>query len=98
MSKTKRIHRKRNISIPIAMVAGAVPGAAHLWSVRNQSWVGARASMIYLGWDPNVGHFDFSMLGTGTVPLLLGFVVHKIASAVGINRAIRRTGIPWIAI
>lgn len=97
----KGSHRRRPMTLPIAVVAGMLPGLANMWGGFQAGGVeGAAqtATVIYTGLDPATGQWNFAWMGRGTIPILVGVLVHRIASMVGINRAIGRAGIPFVRI
>lgn len=99
--KGKRKHRRPGFKLPIAIVAGLMPG---LQRTLNGFQVGGlrggvnEAAKVYLGYFPDEGQWHPSTMWYGFAPLVLGMVVHKAASVLGINRALGRAGIPVIRI
>jgi len=51
----------------------------------------------YLGLNRN-NKFDPSLLAHGFGPLLGGFLIHKVASKLGVNRELGRAGVPILRI
>lgn len=98
MAKKNKHRNGKKMTIPIAVVAGMIPG---LWRVGGK-WsqgfgtMANEAGRVYLGYDSWTGQWNMGSLKFGLAPLIGGFVVHKIASIVGINKMIARTGIPLI--
>lgn len=94
-------HRRRRFTLPIAVVAGLMPGIANVFGgfqVGGLEGAAQTATVIYTGLDPNTGQWNFNFMGRGTIPILIGVLVHRIASGLGINRAIARAGIPVVRI
>ncbi len=54
--------------------------------------------MSFIGLDVADGKFKSVSLRHGLYPLLAGMLVHKGANALGLNRAIAKSGLPWIRI
>ena len=103
--KTRR--KSNGFKLPVAVVAGFVPGIARTFThFRNPSLhgssngieaAGVEASRIYLGYDPRDGDWNPALLSMGTVPLILGMLVHKfVGGRLGVNRALASAGIPII--
>jgi len=100
MAKRKKgTHKKPQMTIPLAIVAGFAPGAMSLYSARaTPEAFGRQASRIFTGFDPVGGKFNFTDLRFGTIPIFAGFLVHKAASAIGINRALGAAHMPFLRI
>jgi len=95
----RRNGHKTKLTIPVALVAGMLPGAWRLWAHRQDfSTITNEAGRIYLGYDSWTGSWDFGTLRFGTLPIAIGYGVHFLAQKLGINRAIARTGLPFIRI
>lgn len=93
----KRTRRKAKITIPLAVVAGFVPPAVGVWNRRSDpTAMGNYLLSGFTGIDN--GRFNPAALRNGALPVMGGFLAHKVASMVGINRAIARAGIPLIRI
>lgn len=101
MAKTKKFHRRGNqFKLPLAVIAGFGPLASNLYAVspggpQRMLWMGTQA---ITGYDTDTGVWWAPNLMKGTIPILLGVAVHKIAGRLGINRAIGAAGIPFIRI
>lgn len=103
----KRHFRKAKTTIPLAIVAGFVPGAMSIYAHRGNGIEGmaAEASRVFLGYastnkygyNDSIGFHPY-LLSYGTGPVLAGFLAHWIASKTGVNRMIARSGIPFIRI
>lgn len=95
---TRRPRAKAKMTLPMAVIAGFVPTAVGVWNRRTDGTAVAnylQAGYTGLGSD---GRFNLANLRVGIMPVLFGFGVHKIASMIGINRALGRSGIPFIRI
>lgn len=94
-----RPRAKAKMTIPLSVVAGFVPVAVGVWNRRaSGTAIGDYLVSSFAGITPSTGQFNFANLRNGLLPIVAGFMVHKVAGAVGINRAIARTGIPLIRI
>lgn len=97
--KKKRHHKK--FTIPVAVVAGFLPGAtASIQDFQTYGLQGGTTMMArrYIGYDPQSGTFHPGMMWGGTFPLLLGLMVHKIAGIFGVNRALANARIPFVRV
>lgn len=90
------------MSIPLAVVGGFVPMGADVLSAFRIGGVEAalgHVSLCTTGYDPSDGKWK-PMFAVQKLygPLLLGAVVHKVASKLGINRALAGAGIPLLRV
>lgn len=97
----RRKNGKRNgkkFTIPVAVAAGFVPGLWRVWSHRhNLSTITNEAGRVYLGYDSYTGAWDLGLMRFGTMPIILGFLVHwLVGNKLGVNRMLARAGIPVI--
>lgn len=100
MAKKKRRRNGNGFKLPIAVVAGFIPG---VWRVTSKMGAGFNtmaneAGRVYLGYDSWTGQFNFGAMKFGTLPIILGIVLHKVASRLGVNRALASAGVPIIRI
>lgn len=92
-------HKKPGFKLSIAVVAGLLPGVSRmLYHAQAGGFQGltTEAARIYTGYDPVDGSWHMWRMWYGTYPLLLGVIVHRVASLIGINRALARAGIPFV--
>jgi len=98
--RKRRYHRK--MTVPVAVLAGFTPlVASGVRGWKNETFRGAGKEMLYAltGVDiDNEPHFNPSFMINGTIPILMGMLVHKLAGRLGVNRLIASTGIPYIRI
>lgn len=97
----KRKHHHHKKRIPLAIIAGLAPTAVYgFQGFQQQGPIEglARVSARLTGYSPTENKFKYDELVKGWFPLLLGYVGHKIAGKLGINRMIASTGIPFIEI
>lgn len=107
MAKTKKRKSgsRRNIfgftgKVPIAVVAGLVPGITFAFDSPEKSarQIMERILWSYTGivsWETPL-RWDSSGFRYGLFPLLGGYVLHALANAVGVNRLIKK--IPLIEV
>ena len=98
--KTKKRYHKK-FTIPVAVVAGFLPGAtASIADFQQYGMQGATTMMSrrYIGYDPLSNRFVPSLMWGGTFPLILGLIVHKVAGIFGVNRALANAGIPFVRV
>lgn len=108
MARTrKKKGRKKGFTLPVAVMAGFVPGLSRLGTHFSNPGlhgasngfeaVGIEAGRIYLGYDPRDGSWNWRLMALGTLPILVGGVVHKfIGGKLGVNRMLASSGIPII--
>lgn len=94
----KRTHRARKTTIPMAIVSGFAPTVVGV--VNRISTPSAVGDYLKSGWTGigSDGRFNPANLRQGLVPVLAGFGVHKVASVLGINRALGRARIPLVRV
>lgn len=95
--------RAKKTTIPLAVVAGFGPLISDtIYHVKNSGGVATVPHTLawHLAgintWDNN--QFDMTRLIRGWSPILAGFLAHKAANRLGINRAIAQAGIPLLRI
>ena len=99
--KNGRPHRKKSFTLPVAILAGVAPGAimtVNAFKTYGTTGGAIYAGKIYTGYNIDSNKFNLADMRYGTLPVLVGFLVHKVASAIGINAAIARAGIPVLRI
>lgn len=108
MARRKTKHRrKKQMTLPISVVAGFAPGLSRLWThFQNPGLHGAsngiealgiEAGRIYLGYDSRDGSWNGALMTLGTYPAIGGVLVHKfIGGKLGVNRMLASAGIPII--
>ena len=102
MAKSKKKHRaKRKFTLPVAVVAGFMPGAVasiNDFQAYGMKGAGTMIARRYIGFDPQTNRFVPNLMWGGTFPLILGIVVHKVAGILGVNRALASAGIPFVRV
>lgn len=99
MAKKKGKRRKAQMTLPLAVVAGFLPAGGKIYAARGSvEDMSETASRIFTGFDPGSGNWDFEDMKYGIAPVFVGFMVHKIASGLGINRALGAARVPFIRI
>lgn len=99
--RPKRKHSKRKFTLPLAVVAGFAPGATFAYTGLKAGGVtGGMNNLAYAygGFDAGTGKFNMAGLYRGTIPAVGGFIIHMIASRLGVNRALASAGIPILRI
>lgn len=103
-AKTKKKHTKKKFTLPLAILAGFMPAVADVQKNVNSfgGWGGSalHTGAGLIGYDTVSGTYrgwsQAKYAGTGGI--VLGFIVHLLASKFGVNRMIARAGIPFIRI
>lgn len=101
MARRKGRHHRARFTLPLAVIGGFVPlGVAVGQSLAAGSPAQAADEVVkgLTGWSPTEHRWNFTYLKNGAAPIALGFLVHWIASRVGINRALGRARVPLIRI
>lgn len=103
----KKMHTKRKMTIPMAVVVGMAPGIGTVYAHRGGGLeeMSAEASRVYLGYagtnkfgyNDQVGFHPY-LLKFGTGPILAGLLVHQFANRLGLNRVLAQSGIPLVRI
>lgn len=97
--RTKKRSSRRKLTIPLAIVGGLTPVVVGVYNRRSSgAEMAAYLQKGFTGVDPSTGSFNLANLRLGMVPVLSGVLVHKLAGMLGVNRAIGRTGLPFIRI
>jgi hypothetical protein len=107
-SKKASRRSRGKFTLPLAVVAGFIPGARnvyHHWQWGGFARAGAEASRIFLGYsttneygyNDTIGFHPY-LLKYGALPVLYGFLAHWVANKVGVNRMLTRMKIPIIRI
>lgn len=102
MAKTAKRHKAAGMTLPLAVIGGLVPmgvdvlGAYRVGGVQTAL---EHVSLCTTGYDPSDGKmkldFAFKKLYG---PLLAGFLVHKVAGKLGVNRALAKAGVPILRV
>lgn len=99
MSKKKNARKRNKITLPLAVIGGLTPAIVGVWNRRNSGTeIASYLQKGFTGVDPATGTLNFANFRMGLLPVMFGVVAHKVASMAGLNRAIARTGLPWIRI
>jgi hypothetical protein len=95
-------HHKKGFTLPLAVVAGLSVPALFLWNNSLKQGdipqTANSAAAIFTGYNPQGKEWDWHYLQSGLFPVLVGFLAHKAASRLGVNRAIAQAGIPFVRI
>lgn len=100
MARTKKkTRRSKSMTMPLAVVAGFAPLVVGTMNTAG----GLEAKTWYMtqaltGYDTRQGQWWAPNLLKGAVPIMAGFAAHKVASKLGINRALAAARIPFVRI
>lgn len=98
-SKTKRVHRKTKMTLPLSVILGFTPLVAKgIGDFRSGGVSGLRNTVsAVVPWNFQTMKPSVSNLGYGLIPIVLGIAVHKfVGGTLGVNRALGRMGMPLI--
>lgn len=101
MAKSKKHSRRSNgFKLPVAVVAGFTPLAVNVASVSGEGFgrMGWMATQAMTGYDTDTQKFWMPNMWKGLFPIILGVAVHKVASGLGLNRALSAAGVPILRI
>ena len=102
MARTRSKHRRKaGFTLPVAVVAGFLPGISTSLDYFNRygfQGLSTQLGRVYLGYDSQTSRWIPSLMWQGTGPLAIGLIVHKVASMLGVNRALASARIPFIRI
>jgi hypothetical protein len=98
-----RAYHKPKVTIPLAIVAGFAPTVVRAVqdsnSFKNPGNFFKRITYNFTGinmWANN--KFEMAGIKAGWLPLGVGLLAHVLATKLGINRALARSGIPFVRI
>ena len=109
-SKSMATKKRRNFTIPAALTAGALLGFV---IKPDPTWDSPFEAARRGNWDIAIKNYATNMIGyradTGAIfdtkigmkglwALIGGFVIHKVASMIGLNRALGRARIPFLRV
>lgn len=96
-----RTHHKKQFTLPLAVIAGFIPLGVSMYSVQREMGTKAMLTtlpMRLIGYNPNTRTWNLGDMSCGTFAIAAGFAAHMIASKLGLNRVLARSGIPIIRI
>ena len=90
--------RRKQFTVPLAVIGGLAPPVLGVWSRRND--LNEMSGFLRAGFTGvgNDGNFNFLNFKYGLIPVATGFLVHAVASKIGLNRALSRAGIPFLRV
>lgn len=97
----RRAASKAGFTLPLAAVAGFVPLGLNVYNGAKTGGInGAGFELVRgtTGYNWQAGRMEWPALVRGLGPIVAGFMVHKLASKLGVNRALGKAGIPFIRI
>ena len=99
----KNNHRKKSFTLPLAVVAGFAMPISRAFDATTRTggnWRDGVGELVrdFTGYKPWVGGWDWTYLKLGLFPVIAGMTIHKLVSALGVNRALSAAGIPVIRI
>ena len=93
----KRRRGRRRFTVPMALAISIGFSLRNSWSdyKRLDSATFWNVTMAhYTGYNASAGKWDWGYTRWGIRPILYGYLIHWVASAVGVNRALARARIP----
>lgn len=101
MARNRKSHRRAGgLKLPVAVIAGFTPLAVNVASVSGQGFgrMGWMATQAMTGYDTDTQKFWMPNMWKGLFPIMLGIGIHKVASALGVNRALGSAGVPLLRV
>lgn len=104
MAKARARRRSNSFTLPVAVVAGFAPLAFGVVSAAKRGlsgdMAGASQELVIrtTGWNTDTRSWNGAVFAQTYVPILAGFLVHKIAGKLGVNRALGNAGVPILRI
>lgn len=99
----RKARRRKGFTIPIALTLPLIWPAQKAYHIYTET--GSIESAIrnyfayYTGWTGNPARsWEPAYLKYGLAPLAAGFVLHKVAGRVGVNRMLASAGVPFVRI
>jgi len=91
---------KRGFELPLLAIGGFAPLITNVvFAAREGGLHGAvrEFSRDTVGYDPSTAQFNYASLSNGTLPIIVGTILHKaIGEWLGVNKALRRARVPVI--
>lgn len=96
-----RRRSRAGFTVPLAVLAGFAPLVS--WGIVDMKAGGVKQLSGGLcarltGYNPGDGKWNSYWLMQGAAPIVLGILAHKLAGKLGVNRALGRSGIPFVRI
>jgi hypothetical protein len=104
-ARPKAKHRtKAGMTLPLAVIAGFAPLGIGLFGAVRRGMAGDTAGMAQevtirtTGYNTDDGHWHGGVFMQSYGPILAGLLVHKLASKLGVNRALSGAKVPFLRI
>jgi len=98
MAKKTKNRKRSKRTIPVAVVLGFLPLATTAISDFQAGGINGlrNTATAIIPYSPANRRITTARLHLGLYPILAGFMVHKLAGMLGVNRAIASAGVPLI--
>ena len=94
--------RAKHMTLPLAIVGGFIPMGQDIFGAYKVGGLSAalgHVSLCTTGYDPADGKWKPMFAAQKLYgPLMLGVLVHKLATRLGVNRALGKAGIPFLRV
>ncbi len=98
----RKSRRRGGFTLPLAIVAGFAPLGIHVvegFQVGGPVMGLKYATADLTGYNPVSGEWEWGyMKKYGWGPIFAGLIAHKVASWLGVNRALGRARVPWLRV
>jgi hypothetical protein len=90
-------HKKKSFTFPLLVAAGFLPVTLDVM-VQGGGWQekAKKLALDMTGWNAWAGKWTPKAMVRGALPVFLGFMAHKVANSMGLNRMLSSAGIPFI--
>jgi hypothetical protein len=88
------------MTLPLAVVGGFMPLAVNTFNVSSGGFprMGWMVTQAMTGYDTDTNHWWMGNLSKGLFPIMGGFLIHKVASKFGINRALAAARVNFLCV
>jgi len=97
----KKTHRRPSTTIPLAALIGFAPLTISTVSAFKTGGVEGAvrvATASLTGYNTYSKTWEYQHMWNGLFPILIGLGAHKLASKLGVNRALASAGVPFVRI
>jgi len=101
MKNGRTTRSKKKMTVSLAVIAGFVPLGSGIYDyAKAGNYKGMAAYVVngITGYSSGDQKFHVNGLTTGLLPIMAGIGVHKLASWLGINKALAASGLPFLRI
>ena len=101
MAKRKRGKKRgrgRKGAVPLLPIAGAMVPAMKVYGEGLNVNTPKAMLFYFTGWNTDAGAWDSSVAIKAVSPIVLGYVGHKVATKLGVNRYVRKLSMGYFVL